>query len=94
MPIHHTHFFLFLVKPRTPAAAYRPSFEPLVQGDFQALTGQNPRVPKSNRFHGVIVRLFFYSFEVYFIDSFDMMGSFREILELQPIVFQTSPIQL
>ena len=94
MPIHHTHFFLFLVKPRTLAAAYRPSFQPLIRGDFWALTVLNPRVPKSNRFHGAIVRLFFCKFKVYSIDSFDLMGSYREVFELEPVISQPQPVHL
>ena len=51
-----------------------------VPGKFLGIVGQDPSDFKSNRLHVDIFRFCFYSFEVYFIDSFEMVGTFPEIL--------------
>ena len=59
-----------------------------------SIVSQDPSDSKSNRLHVDIFRFFSYSFEVYSIDSSQLVGDSPESLQLQPVISQTKPVHM
>jgi hypothetical protein len=59
-------------------------------GRILSVIGQNPSVSKSNRLHVVTFWHFFN--KQYSVFSFESIGNFLEVFNLEPIVSQTQPV--